>query len=103
MIRLLQGLWVAMQISLVSIVISIPAGYPCLGVLMTVKNRVVQGLIFKIYLEIIRIMPQLVLLFLVYFGTTRAIGHQSVRGRWRLLLYLPCGAQRRWAIWCVVR
>ena len=72
MIRLLQGLWVAMQISLVSIVISIPLGI-FVGALMTVKNRVVR-FIFKIYLEIIRIMPQLVLLFLVYFGTTRAMG-----------------------------
>ncbi|MEI3245320.1 MAG: amino acid ABC transporter permease [Lachnospiraceae bacterium] len=72
MIRLLQGLWVAMQISLVSIVISIPLGI-LVGALMTVKNRVVR-FIFKIYLEIIRIMPQLVLLFLVYFGTTRAMG-----------------------------
>lgn len=72
MIRLLQGLWVAMQISLVSIVISIPLGI-LVGALMTVKNRVVR-FVFKIYLEIIRIMPQLVLLFLVYFGTTRAMG-----------------------------
>ena len=72
MIRLLQGLWVAMQISLVSIVISIPLGI-FVGALMTIKNRVVR-FIFKIYLEIIRIMPQLVLLFLVYFGTTRAMG-----------------------------
>ena len=72
MIRLLQGLWVAMQISLVSIVISIPLGI-LVGALMTVKNKVVR-FIFKIYLEIIRIMPQLVLLFLVYFGTTRAMG-----------------------------
>ena len=72
LIRLLQGLWVAMQISLVSIVISIPLGI-LVGALMTVKNRVVR-FIFKIYLEIIRIMPQLVLLFLVYFGTTRAMG-----------------------------
>ena len=30
--------------------------------------------IFRVYLEIIRIMPQLVLLFIVYFGTTRALG-----------------------------
>ena len=40
---------------------------------MTVKNRVVK-VIFRVYLEIIRIMPQLVLLFIVYFGTTRALG-----------------------------
>ena len=30
--------------------------------------------ILRVYLEFIRIMPQMVLLFLVYFGTTRAFG-----------------------------
>ena len=72
MLRLLQGLWVAMRISLISIAISIPLGI-LVGALMTVKNMAVKA-IFKVYLETIRIMPQLVLLFLVYFGTTRAMG-----------------------------
>ena len=72
MIRLLQGLWVAMKISLVSIVISLPLGI-VVGSLMTMKNKIVRA-IFKIYLEVIRIMPQLVLLFIVYFGSTRALG-----------------------------
>ena len=72
MIRLLQGLWVAMQISLVSIAVSMPLGILC-GGLMTVKNRLVR-FIFRVYLEIIRIMPQLVLLFIVYFGSTRVFG-----------------------------
>ena len=72
MLRLLSGLWVAMKISLVSILISLPLGV-LVGALMTVKNRVVKA-IFRVYLEIIRIMPQLVLLFIVYFGTTRALG-----------------------------
>ena len=70
--RLLGGLWVALRISLISVAISIPLGI-LLGVLMTRKNRVVKA-ILRIYLEIIRIMPQMVLLFLVYFGTTRAFG-----------------------------
>lgn len=61
-----------MKISLVSILISLPLGV-LVGALMTVKNRVVK-VIFRVYLEIIRIMPQLVLLFIVYFGTTRALG-----------------------------
>jgi polar amino acid transport system permease protein len=74
MLRLLQGLWVALQISLVSIVISLPLG-TLVGALMTVKNRIVKFL-FKVYLEFIRIMPQLVLLFIVYFGSTRALGWQ---------------------------
>ena len=72
MLRLLQGLWVAMRISLISIAISIPLGI-LVGALMTVKNMAVKA-IFKVYLETIRIMPQLVLLCLAYFGTTRAMG-----------------------------
>lgn len=72
MLRLLQGLWVAVKISLVSIVISLPFGV-LVGYLMTLKNKVVRA-IFRVYLEIVRIMPQLVLLFIVYFGTTRALG-----------------------------
>lgn len=72
MLRLLQGLWVAVRISLVSIVISLPLGV-VVGYLMTIKNKVVRA-IFRVYLEIVRIMPQLVLLFIVYFGSTRALG-----------------------------
>lgn len=70
--RLLGGLGVALQISLVSVVISIPAGI-LLGALMTWKNPITKA-ILRVYLEFIRIMPQMVLLFLVYFGTTRAFG-----------------------------
>ena len=57
MLRLLQGLWVAMKISIVSILISMPLGI-LVGALMTVKNRFVKA-IFRVYLEFIRIMPQL--------------------------------------------
>ena len=39
MLRLLQGLWVAMKISIVSILISMPLGI-LVGALMTVKNKV---------------------------------------------------------------
>ena len=72
MARLLGGLWVALRISLLSVAISIPLGI-LLGVLMSGKNLVVKA-ILRVYLEIIRIMPQMVLLFLVFFGTTRAWG-----------------------------
>ena len=72
MARLLGGLWVALRISLLSVAISIPLGI-LLGVLMSGKNSVVKA-ILRVYLEIIRIMPQMVLLFLVFFGTTRAWG-----------------------------
>ena len=53
MLRLLQGLWVAMKISIVSILISMPLGI-LVGALMTVKNRFVKA-IFRVYLEFIRI------------------------------------------------
>lgn len=71
-IRLLGGLWTALRISLISVAISIPLGLVG-GVGMTLKNKVIRA-IMRVYLEIIRIMPQLVLLFLVFFGTTRAFG-----------------------------
>ena len=71
-VRLLGGLWIALRISLISVLISIPLGI-LLGALMTWKNPVMRA-ILRVYLEFIRIMPQLVLLFLVYFGTTRAFG-----------------------------
>ena len=72
LIRLLGGLGVALKISAVSVLISLPLGI-LLGVLMTFKNPILKA-ILRVYLEVIRIMPQMVLLFLVYFGTTRAFG-----------------------------
>ena len=72
MIRLLGGLWVALRISLIAVAVSIPLGI-VLGMVMTRKNPVVIFLT-RLYLEFIRIMPQLVLLFLVFFGTTRSFG-----------------------------
>lgn len=71
-IRLLGGLWTAIRISLISVVISIPLGI-LLGALMTMKNPVLR-FILNLYLEIVRIMPQMVLLFLVFFETTKAWG-----------------------------
>ena len=40
---------------------------------MTFKNRAVK-IICRIYLEIMRIMPQMVLLFVMYYGLTRSMG-----------------------------
>lgn len=70
--RLLQGLWVAMRISLISVGLSMVFGI-ILGVIMTSHNWLVKA-ITRVYLEFVRIMPQLVLLFLVYFGLTKAFG-----------------------------
>ncbi|MCR5716094.1 MAG: amino acid ABC transporter permease [Lachnospiraceae bacterium] len=72
LLRLLTGLWVALRISLISVLISMALGV-VLGCLMTLDKPFIR-IVSKGYLELIRIMPQMVLLFLVYFGTTRALG-----------------------------
>lgn len=71
-LRLLGGLWVAVRISLISIAISIVLGIVA-GMLMTSKSKILKAF-FRAYLETVRIMPQMVLLFVVYFGTTRVFG-----------------------------
>ncbi len=68
-LRLLTGLWVAVRISLISVAISIVLGV-FLGMLLGSRSRLLRGT-FRLYLETVRIMPQMVLLFVVYFGTTR--------------------------------
>ena len=71
-VRLLGGMGVALRISLIAVIISIPLGI-LVGILMTFKNPILKA-VLRVYLEIIRIMPQLVLLFIVFFGSTRVIG-----------------------------
>lgn len=71
-LRLLEGLWITVKISLLSSAISMLLGV-ALGMVMTLKNPVIKA-ITRIYLEFIRIMPQLVLLFLVYFGAAKSLG-----------------------------
>ena len=71
-LRILGGLWVSVRISLISVAISIGLGL-LVGALMTVNKPVIKA-VTRVYLEIVRIMPQMVLLFIVYFGTTRAFG-----------------------------
>lgn len=92
MARLLGGLWVALRISLLSVAISIPLGI-LLGVLMSGKNPVVKA-ILRVYLEIIRIMPQMVLLF-VCFSARPARGAGTSRARRHPSSCLRCGARQR--------
>ena len=70
--RLLIGLWTSLRISLIAVVISIFLGL-IVGVLMTRKNIILK-VFTRVYLESVRIMPQLVLLFIVFFGATRVFG-----------------------------
>ncbi|MDO5521251.1 MAG: amino acid ABC transporter permease [bacterium] len=70
LVRLLEGLWVTIKISMLAIIVSIILGI-LFGMVMTMKHPMIKG-VCRVYLEFIRIMPQLVLLFLVYFGATKA-------------------------------
>ncbi len=71
-LRLLGGLWVTLRISLIAVVLSMPMGI-VFGMFMTLRNPVSRA-VSRVYLEFVRIMPQLVLLFIAYFGVTRAFG-----------------------------
>ncbi len=71
-LRLLGGLVVTIKIAAVSIILSLFLGI-IFGLVMTVKFKPLK-IICHIYLEIMRIMPQMVLLFLAYYGLTRASG-----------------------------
>lgn len=71
-LRLLGGLWITIKVSLLAVVLSILLG-TLLGMIMTLKNPITRC-ITRVYLDFIRIMPQLVLLFLVYFGLTKSFG-----------------------------
>ena len=73
--RLLGGLWAALKISQISIAISLVLGI-LLGTLVS-RNRPVARIAMRCYLEFIHVMPQMVLLFLAFFGTAKAF-------RWKL-------------------
>ena len=70
--RLMGGMWAALKISLISIAISMVLGL-LLGFAVSRRNRIVRA-VMRCYLEFIHIMPQMVLLFLVFFGTSKAFG-----------------------------
>ena len=71
-VRLLEGLWVSLKLALISMGFSVILGL-VLGVIMAGKNKIVR-FVCRVYLETVRIMPQLVLLFLVYFGAAKHMG-----------------------------
>lgn len=70
--RLLLGLWVTLRIALITIGISVVLGL-LFGLMMMSRNRAVRA-VCRVWLEIVRFMPQLVLLYLVYFGFARLFG-----------------------------
>ena len=70
--RLLGGLWVTLRLALITIGLSCLFGL-LFGLLMLSKRKIVQ-FFCRVWLEIVRFMPQLVLLYLVYFGFARLFG-----------------------------
>lgn len=70
--RLAQGLWLTVQISVLSVTISLVTG-TLFGLLMRAKSHIVRGLC-QILLETVRIVPILVWLFMLYFGLSTWFG-----------------------------
>lgn len=69
--RLIEGLGVTGKIAFTSIVIGSILGM-ILGVVWTSKSKIIR-LICRLYLEVFRIIPILVWLYIMYFGVTTAL------------------------------
>jgi polar amino acid transport system permease protein len=82
-LRLCGGLWESLRIAVISMALSIVLGM-ILGIVMTSPKKLVRFLC-RIYLEIVRIMPQLVLLFLVYFGAAKHL-NINLPGSWAAVI-----------------
>ncbi len=67
--RLMEGLWVTLEISIISVLLSMILGI-LVGLLMT-SQRPWLRLVTRLYLEAIRVIPILVLLFLFYYSLSK--------------------------------
>lgn len=97
-LRIIQGLGVTIWISIVSVLLSLLLG-TLLGIVMTSKSKIIRFL-SRIYLEFIRIMPQLVLLFIVYFGLARNF-NINISGELSAIIVFTLWERLRWVIWYV--
>ncbi|MBQ8160270.1 MAG: amino acid ABC transporter permease [Clostridia bacterium] len=70
--RLLGGLWVTLRLALITIGLSCLFGLLFASLLLS--RRKLPRIFCRIWLEIVRFMPQLVLLYIVYFGFARVFG-----------------------------
>lgn len=77
-LRLLKGLLMTLQISLLSVAISCITGV-LFGLLMTHKKPLIR-ILAKGYFEVMRIVPVLVWMFLLYFGLPR-MGFVAISGK----------------------
>lgn len=81
--RLMGGLWTSVWIAALSLVIGLVLG-TLLGLLRTRQNRFVR-LLLLLYLEFFRIVPTVVLLFLVYYILPRQF-HVNLPATWMAVL-----------------
>ncbi|HEG5158494.1 TPA: ABC transporter permease subunit, partial [Campylobacter jejuni] len=72
LLRLWQGLFVTLEISFISTIITSIGGL-FLGILMSFKNTYIYAFC-RLGLEFVRVMPLLVWFFVVYFGFPRWFG-----------------------------
>ena len=84
-LRLWEGLWVSLKLAVISMSFSICLGM-LFGMVMTSTNKLVR-FFCRLYLETVRIMPQLVLLFLVYFGAAKHLNVNLSGGTAAVLVF----------------
>ncbi|MBE5990310.1 amino acid ABC transporter membrane protein 2 (PAAT family) [Lacrimispora xylanisolvens] len=84
-LRLWEGLWVSLKLAVMSMFFSICLGM-LFGMVMTSTNKLVR-FFCRLYLETVRIMPQLVLLFLVYFGAAKHLNVNLSGGTAAVLVF----------------
>lgn len=70
--RLMDGLWLSLQISFFAIIFSSVGGL-ILGVFYTMNNKIIN-IFCRFCLEFVRVMPLIVWLFVIYFGLSRWFG-----------------------------
>ena len=81
--RILQGLWTSVWIAALSLLIGIVLG-TLLGILRTLPNKIIR-FILRAYLEFFRIVPTIVLLYLVYYILPRSL-HINWPASWMAVL-----------------
>ncbi|MCP1225546.1 amino acid ABC transporter permease [Sebaldella sp. S0638] len=69
---LLEGLWVTLRIALFSIIFSVIFGI-ILGIIMNSQNIIIR-IVTRVYLEVFRIIPVIVWLFVVFFWIPMGTG-----------------------------
>lgn len=70
--RLLQGLWITVESTLISLIIAAVLGL-FFGLLSVSPQKVLRG-VARVYVDIIRGTPLIVQAFFIYFGITSALG-----------------------------